>query len=292
MVFSFNSAITSSKYIVSCNPSSRSVSSSLSRNPSVKNGPKAEWVQDDDSRSRKLVNDVVVAVLGQGDNAISIPKVLTNIVVDYLEESYRCFGEAEWNNLGVRVPPAPPLPADFSRIWNGPCPIWPDKKVKDTHMLVYIPARLTLKSLEEIAKLYFPDNSPGFRLIWDGCKKELRDRPIDKACWVLMTMDVLPNSRDKTYTAQAAMVSALAAKALASYEVPQTLEASVCILTHYCCSQKPIFSCSRITYTLCQENIRGEQIVVGGFYLKYGLVVGVHNTYSGTVGVAALRKFF
>lgn len=296
-----------SNYVSSFAPLSSSSSSSSCS--SSKNSQRAEWVLDDASRSRQVVYSFVYEALG--DKTICFPNVLNDIVVDYLEEAPG-FGEEEWTSLWEKywlrvmrrkmpssergiVMPSPSLPSGFSALWNGPCPIHSGKKVRDTHMLVYIPARvndlpLTLNNLGAIAKPYFPESHQGYDNVGDSFFEKFGDRPIGKTGWVLMTQDVLPNSKNKHYIVQKEMVSSLAKKALAPYEVPQTLEAAVCILTYYFRSGTRLFGFDPRTYIRCQENMsKGFQIIVGGFS-SAGLNIHPRgNDDKDHIGIAALR---
>jgi hypothetical protein len=165
-------------------------------------------------------------------------------------------------------------------------------------MLVYIPATvdkkpLTLRSLGEIAMRYFPANAGGYGYICDSMVALQGNRPIERSYWVLMTKDVLSESRNKSYADQQAMVTELATKALAAYEVPGTLEAAACILVQYFSSHADsktrLFSNSPTTYTRCQEKIERYHLVVGGF-APAGLNV-FDDFDNNDIGVAVLRKF-
>lgn len=172
--------------------------------------------------------------------------------------------------------------------------IFPERNAKDSLMLVRLPKTLngglTLKSLGELAKKHFSASDTRYRLIWNPIIQELGDKSIDKSQWVLMTKDVLPGSRNKSYDEQKKIVADLAEKSLISYEVPETLESATCILSQYFGSNIRLFRDSPRTYTRCQENVQGYQVVVGGFapaglYVDYDIYVNDH------IGVAALRKF-
>jgi len=173
--------------------------------------------------------------------------------------------------------------------------IFPEKNAKDSLMLVRLPKTLngglTLKSLGELAKKYFSNSDTGYRVIWSAIVQELGDKSIDKSRWVLMTKDVLPESRDKSYAEQQKIVAKLAEKSLISYEVPETLESAACILSQYFGSNTRLFSNNPWTHTRCKEEVQGYQTVVGGF-APAGLDVSDYD-YDGhdSVGVAALRKF-
>ena len=56
------------------------------------------------------------------------------------------FGKAEWRKYFGDVGVEPQLPADIKKILKEPCSFWPDKKVKETHLLVLIPNTANGKS--------------------------------------------------------------------------------------------------------------------------------------------------
>ena len=102
-----------------------------------------------------------------------------------------------------------------------------------------------------------------------------------------MTKDVLPESRSKSYSDQQKLVAGLDARE-PTYEVPRTLDAAVCILARFASSKIRLFS---NTYTRCQEDVGGPQVVVGGFAAG-GLYVNYNGCGAYPIGIAALRKFF
>lgn len=245
------------------------------------------------TQSREHLEDVVYSTIGNTKANISgLPQSISKMVVEYLEE-YQCFGEREWLALCGSVDPAPLLPPNFSDIWNGPCPIFPGKKVCETHMLVYIPATVdgkpfTFNKLGEIAKRFFPKNDNGFRYIF-GVTDELRDKPI-KSRWVLMIKDVIPGSRNKSYPEQEKIIAELAEKSL-GYKIPSFLEAATCILTQYFFDSKTrLFTDDPWTYSRCKEQY-GDQILVGGFDPIGLRVFNFCDFPFEYIGVAALRKF-
>lgn len=159
-------------------------------------------------------------------------------------------------------------------------------------MLVRLPktlnGRLTLKSIGELAKRYFRDTTNGYQYIWPQIFNELGDKSIDRSCWVLMTKDVFPGTRGKSYVEQQEIVAKLE-KSLIGYKVPETLDAAVCILSQYFDSGTCLFSNKPVTYTRCKEKI-SSQLVVGGFSL-YGLCVNDNAPeHDDFIGVAVLWK--
>jgi len=172
--------------------------------------------------------------------------------------------------------------------------IFPERNAKDSLMLVRLPKTLngglTLKNLGKLAESYFSNSDIGYKFIWTRIVQELGDKSIDKSHWVLMTKDILPGSRAKSYGEQQKIVADLAEKSLISYEVPETLESATCILSQYFGSNIRLFSNSPWTYTSCQENVQGYQVIVGDF-APAGLCVRNIGYVSVHIGVAALRKF-
>lgn len=172
--------------------------------------------------------------------------------------------------------------------------IFPERNVKDILMLVRLPKTLngglTLKSLGELAKKYFSASDTGYRFICADIIQEQGDKSINKSQWVLMTKDVLPGSRNKSYGEQQKIVADLAEKSLISYEVPKTLKAVACILSQYFGSNIRLFSDSPRTYIHCQEKVKGYQVVVGGFS-PAGLYVSDDYGGDDNLCIAALREF-
>jgi len=258
----------------------------------------AEWTLDS-----KPICTAVYAAIGQTEQKpIGLLLPLVEVVVSYLKANNGCiFGAREWETLFGKVGPAPVLPLNIENIWQSQCRAFPGKKVHETHMLVYIPTTvdekiLTLKSLGEIAKRHFSTIDAGYGYIWDPIVAELGNMAIEKSCWVLMTKDVLPESRRKNYADQQTMVDALAQRSFATYEVPRALEAAVCILAQYfgshTASKTRVFGDSLWTYTRSQDKVRGHDVAVGGF-APAGLSVDYFTAayVDDRIGIAALLKF-
>lgn len=259
----------------------------------------AEWALD-----RRPIYNAVLAVAAQVSTGLIPP--LVSLVVDYLKERDHIFGEVEWKAHFGKVSPAPALPFDIESLWQGPCPVFPGKKLKETHMLVYIPTSfgeheqvLSIKTLGELAKKYFPNNVDGYCDGYRPSTRSLLDRLenlfIKKPFWALMTRDILPESRGKSYFEQQAMVSDLARKTSVAYEVPKVLEIAVCILAQFVNFNTSLFNGNTTpsTFIRCQESLRNQPVIVGGFITVAGLSVALYeNTGNNHIGIASLRKFF
>jgi hypothetical protein len=220
------------------------------------------------------------------------------------------FGAEAWEKYFGAVDSEPLLPSDMATILDGPCPFWPDKKVRDTHLLVLIPATVggvpfTLNLLGEL--IQHPKNG-GHRTEYDEyygerVKAKIGAASPPRSYWVLMTRDVLPDSRSKMYEAQKAVVAAHARRVGLPYELPHALEAATAILMHHAREGERLFGDEPLIYTRCQEVVNGFPVIVGGFESS-GL--GVHNSsfslrrfgpYSDVyyrndhIGASCLRKF-
>lgn len=163
-------------------------------------------------------------------------------------------------------------------------------------MLVLIPETVNGKPLDsitlgELVRDPKDGHATKYAHIWDAIVKEHGNQSVVKSHWVLMTKDVIEESRNKSYTDQQALITDLAKKTGIDYEVPNVLDAAICIFMKYISSEERLFSDRPATYTRCQEKIEGKQIIVGGFY-PFGLSVETSSIDYHSIGVAALRKFF
>lgn len=240
-----------------------------------------------DSKTRKELNDVLYSIIGNTkENSIGLPNDICKICVDYLEE--RCFGENEWRDLFGSVDPAPPLPSDFSDIWNGPCPFFPEKKVCETHMLVYIPSMVagkpfTLNMLIEIVKRSVFKNEKTFLYICSIIIKELGNKTIDKSRWVLMAKDLIPGSLGAN--CQQEIIPNFINK---GYDFPNIIDAMTCMFAQH--SLDPTIYTFNRSYTYCKERFGVTSSMIGGFQQSsLVLITNIKSSYP-LVGVAPLRK--
>ena len=209
------------------------------------------------------------------------------------------FGAKKWKQYFGDVGSAPDLPSDIAAILDGPCPFWPDKQVKDTHLLMLVPATvdgkpLTLNLLGELIQRPEGGGSKTeYRYYSSDVERELGNQLSRGSYWVLMTRDVLPNSRNKTYENQKKLLAKhVHSKGLAPYEVPHALEAVVAILLHYVRTGERLYADAPWTYTCCQEVVDNNKypVVVGGFS-SGGLIVYCDFYVHEDRGVSCLRKF-
>jgi hypothetical protein len=211
------------------------------------------------------------------------------------------FGAEEWRRYFGEVEEAPPLPAHIVDTLNSACPFWSGKLVKDTHLLVLIPATVNGEpfSLDLLSELIQHPQGGGhstqYRYYGASTKQQFGTQSPVASYWVLMTRDVLEGSRNETYASQQALVAQHASRTGLPYELPGALEAATAILSHYVRSGERLYADAPSTYTRCQDlvawNSSHYTVVVGGFS-SGGLGVRCNfDDCSSGHGVAGLRKF-
>jgi hypothetical protein len=185
------------------------------------------------------------------------------------------FGAWEWARYFGEVGVAPPLLSDIDKILNAPCPFWLRKRVRDTHLLVLIPATVAGRpfSLNLLGELIRHPKGGGHPAEYDDYDSDLHEQFGTKSpghsYWVLMTRNVIEDSRRKAYTSQQVLVACHANRTGLPYELPSALEAATAILSHYVRSGERLYADNPWTWTLCQELVAWDggnaPVVVGGF---------------------------
>jgi hypothetical protein len=206
-------------------------------------------------------------------------------------------GEVEWKHYFGDVGSAPDLPADMVTILDGPCPFWPNKKVKDTHLLVLIPATVggvpfTLNLLGELIK--HPKNGghkTKYSYYSEHVKVQFGEHSPPRSYWLLMTRDVLPGSRSAGYAAQKELVAGYASGGSVPYALPSVLEAATAILLHHAREGERLFGNDPWTYTRCQEMVDGHGPAVVGDFESSGLRIRCNYFVHSFYGVACCRQF-
>ena len=189
------------------------------------------------------------------------------------------FGKAKWERFFGDVGVEPPLPKDIVEVLKSPCPYWGGKRIEETHMLVLIPQTvngrpLTLNMLQELIQ---SPQGGGSATQYGGynsnVKNEHGDQSVSKSYWALITKDVLPNSRNKTYAEQQALIKG-------PYAVPGALETATGILMHHAQTAERLYSDNPQTYTRCQETLsNGYRVVVGSFGSSGLGVINLNDDY-------------
>ena len=200
-----------------------------------------------------------------------------------------------WEQYFGAVGKEPPLPDGIEAILNSTCPFWEGRQVRDTHILALIPSHVgdDPLTLDYLKKLIQSPKRGGYgtkyRYYWDKVSKAIGNQSPGSSYWVLMTKDVLPESRSKRYEEQRKLVEEHAGL---GYEVPGALEAAVVMLLHHARSGERLYSDNPWTYMRCRDkDTDGYPVDVGGFSSGGLLVSNYDYGLIDDVGVAGLRKF-
>jgi len=203
------------------------------------------------------------------------------------------FNKLKWEEYIGDVGKEPSLPANMHQILQTQCPIWPGKTVAQTHLLTLIPKTvngepLTLKLMGQLLTKPKKRNATKLR---DSSFCGHAKTTVNKSHWVLMTKDVIPDSRGKSYSDQKQLAQTYNKDGI-EYEVPKLLDATVSVFMECVQTGERLLSDDSWTYTRCQEQggSANYQMVVGGFSLS-GLFV--NNAYydNYNYGLCVLRKF-
>jgi hypothetical protein len=208
------------------------------------------------------------------------------------------FGPEEWSRYFGEVGETPWLPWHVVDTLNYPCPFWPGKLIKDTHLLVLIPATVagrpfSLNLLGELIKRPAGGGDPTkYRRYSNKIQAAFGTQSPTRSYWVLMTRTVLEGSRGKKYAAQKALVAHHAVRTGLPYDLPAALEAATVVLSHYVHCGERLYTDVPWTYTRCRELVDGQHpIVVGGFSSE-GLDIAVrsfnfhgHHGFDGVLGL-------
>ena len=205
---------------------------------------------------------------------------------------YIAFGKADWEKYFGKVELEPPLPPNIEEVLNVPCSFWPNKKVKETHLLVLIPNTVngkpfTLNHLEELIQKPKSGHSTKYRFYNRYAKAAVGGKSYPSH-WVLMTRDIISGSRGKSYRDCCYMVDNHSKKTGISYESPSVLEATTSILMHYVKTGKRLYSDDPVTWTYTRDVDKdGDSLIIGDF-VPGGLSVG-YGGIGGGSGIAVFR---
>ena len=215
------------------------------------------------------------------------------------------FGAHQWSQYLGAVADEPSLPVDILKILTTPCPFVKDKMIGDTHLLILIPKSvnglsLTVNYLEALIKNPRGGFSSRFQYSWDYRDlKKHADTPVESSYWVLLTKDILPNSKNKNYAEHMRQIQVCARKRRIPYQIPRLLELIAGIFSHNMRNiEKNCLYFTLLahkTYSHCEENDGKFHAIVGAFCRQEGL--NIRSDYSchqncdfAQVGVAALCR--
>ncbi|HSX38644.1 MAG TPA: hypothetical protein VLE95_07435, partial [Chlamydiales bacterium] len=201
--------------------------------------PKAHWITPEEQLDRlHLPTARTVSALSPPISAVA------KMIAQYTGDDPVMHWYTAHSLLGMVSKEIPPLPKEINEIMDSKCPIYGDQtqadgsylKVKDTHFLALVPKEFgTLNQLQrDILKPYaereYSDKENPLRFRFTRAAHQAHaDAAFPDTHWVLMTKDVLPESRNKSWEEQAALVRELSKESLANYQIPTLQQASVAI---------------------------------------------------------------
>jgi len=178
------------------------------------------------------------------------------------------------------------------------------RKAKDDLMLIWIPktwhGQLTLNNLAKLR------TKEAMHSGWSGIQplveRELGEQSIPKSYWALATKKIIPGSRKINRAQEQGLFDVLSQRVVFACNLPNALEAGVCSFLEClsrkdngCSGHKEGVCSDRFDYTVCQERIQDQQVIVVRLALKpYGGSPMVstgnsHNTIRGATGCAILK---
>jgi hypothetical protein len=214
------------------------------------------------------------------------------------------FGKQAWEYYFDEIGLEPALPLNINTILDTSCPFWHGKKIRDTHLLILIPAKVHGKpfSLNLLGMLIQHPQNNGYRAQYRHYDRHIRQKiggyAPRQSYWLLMTRDILPDSSDKCYQEQKKLVDNYANSTSLPYRLPNALEAATTILMHHARKGEYLFSNAPRTYTRCKERIgyadnKCLPTTVGGSYFA-GLDVDYdfHFSCSDDLGAACCLRLY
>jgi hypothetical protein len=203
------------------------------------------------------------------------------------------FGVEEWSALyGVNFTKKQLREiADFpwnEDVLNAPCSFVKDKSVKETHFAFLGLDLIKSKPLPIIKwqELHPESGQPRFYSYAPDCwytKEKFANEPNCKFRWYLMPLEIVPNSTDKTYQEQVAMLPA-------EYEVPLAIEEVTKLILYY---RKNGIDLNPTRWGRCQDVSSDGHRVYVGLFDPGGL--DVDDYWDGNrrcnLGLSASRKF-
>ncbi len=250
------------------------------------------------------IDEVAQPIFAQSTNQIessssSVEKLTRDCTIT--SPSKIAFGQPEWNKYFGEIGEGAPLPADIDQILSSPCPFWPEKTVRDTHLLVLMPKTvngqpLTVNLLDKLIQAPRNQGRALEKLVinhrFAGGEGDVW--VVNKPYWVLMTKEAIPDSEHRWYAERRALI-----RAYPDYQMPLTIEAATCILANYVRSGTRLFpdrdknSNREITSTFCEEligRISKVQMAVGYFSPRGLQIYPKLERYIESHGIAAVRR--
>jgi hypothetical protein len=129
----------------------------------------------------------------------------------------------------------------------------------------------TLDSLGELVKQPKQGPAAQYGYYWENIQKQYGGASISASYWALVTRNVIPGSRGKSYEVQEQLIVDHSRKTGMPYKVPTLLEAAAAIFVAHVQTGTWLYGENLVTFTRCQERVSTFgfstwPLVVGGGY--------------------------
>jgi hypothetical protein len=256
---------------------------SLAGSTSVTSDSRAHWITPEE-QLKKFASPLVVDAVS---NAAGLQiEGINKLIATYAMEEAPIWYTA-CKRLKVFPEKIPPLPDNIQTLLE---------PFKDTHFLALICEEFgNLNKFESnILKPYWEKEHPKeenplkFKY-YDKTLAEHGGKPFPATHWILMPKDVLPESRNKTWTQQVALVKALSEKSGIEYQIPNLQQVLTAIMIYKVATGISLYPpCTR---TRVIEQKETFQLEVGSYDQSHG--VGVFRPFGfhwQRLGVSALPQ--
>lgn len=282
---------------------SSSALTSTSVSPQAPLDPKAGWITPQELLKRLLLP---IAERVSDPDTTPLFLDLAKLVAEYAIDKWLTNWYTAYDRLQALPKKLPPLSVErIYKIMYSECPIYSDQvkadgefyKIKDTHLFSLVSEELgSLNRMEKdvlkpYGKLAYSkeENPLRFEFFLHLARQKYADVPFSDTHFILITMKELPESTNKAWDQQVALIDALRQKTLVDYEIPTLQQRFTAITTdmvattgkeHY----QNIYPVMRV-----KEIMRGYHLVVG-FSSSGSCVHRDNNFNSARIGVAAVWK--
>lgn len=179
------------------------------------------------------------------------------------------FGKVMWEIYYGEIGPEPQLPGDIHEILDQPCPFWPKKKVRETHILVLIPVRVReqflnmghLGSIVQSPLHGFPSKYAKFNV------SSYEYNPVGQSYWVLIPLGDEEISHDPQPRPHLVYLRQ------PGYTQPHFLEVAVGMFVMHVRGRKPP------NFLIKCKNNGGQTCYVGNFTTMDGLEINVKGSH-------------
>lgn len=194
------------------------------------------------------------------------------------------FGKREWETHIGDVGEVPPLPENIIEILQEPSRV-EGKNRSEAEMLVLIPKTVdgkpyTINLAGEIFQHPKQGKGTKYQTYHDLIQEVHGDIPVKESYWVLISKDILTESKGKTRDEQIAMASESNGQ-----RAPKLIEAITSVFMSFVCKDSIVFGTNPFIFTCCQEEPINKCKLCVGCFDSSGLFV-TPNSNLVTVGVA------